>query len=62
MINITTKIHNKKYIHAASYNESTGEIKLNCNSLTFDNYYVDINNQNKPTKENVTCKECLTTL
>jgi hypothetical protein len=62
MINITTKIHNRKYVHAAEYNENTGEIKLNCNSLTFDNYYVDINNQNKPTKENVTCKKCLTTL
>lgn len=62
MTNITVKIHNRKYIHAAVYNENTGEIKLHCDSLKFHSYYVDIDNYNEPTKENITCKKCLKTL
>jgi hypothetical protein len=62
MINIITSINNRKYIHAAIYNEDTGEIELNCDSLKYKTYYADIKDYIKPSKENVTCKKCLITI
>jgi hypothetical protein len=59
---ITTTINNGKLTHSALYNEQTGEIQLNCNSLKHKTYYADIRDYKEPSKLNVTCNKCLKTI
>ena len=57
-----TRIGNGKVLHSAEYLPNTQTITLKCNSLTYINYLPYIIDQITPTKDNVTCKKCLSKL
>jgi hypothetical protein len=56
---IGTRIGSGKLVHAAEYNQETGEINLYCDSLKYGTYYAVISDFREPTKESVTCQKCV---
>jgi hypothetical protein len=58
MQEITVIIGGGKTVHAAYYNQESGEIDLYCSSLRYDHYFADITDFSPATKDNVTCRKC----
>lgn len=55
---IRTRIGTGKAVHAAEYNENTGEIKVLCGQLKYKTYYAAVQDPQPPTLENITCSRC----